>query len=358
MSLQKVTYVSQQSVISAENLNNIQDAIIDLESSGGGGGSVFELASLTTAAMPSYEVAHNSNTIIHYQDYYYTSAGETGDGVDSWCIQYQCVTSVASAGNKMAASWLLLQYHPVTKVATYISLSFGTINGAVDSALSTTSTNAVQNKVITNALNGLNAEVTSLSELIGDYVVFGTIDNQNAISLDGNLVDGTYSVKYCKPDGSSIIVGSFTLGGSSYTNVLVPASATLNVRWSNTSGGFTTSGGTGYFASDYIDIGTAQKLYFSGCQWVNNANITYYNASKSILQASDASSTGYGASPYTQTAVTEGNNSYILLKYKNDVVESIWNDAKYIRVGMKVSDSAIATADLSEVVLTLDEEIA
>lgn len=155
MSLQKVTYVSQQSVISAENLNNIQDAIIDLESSGGGGGSVFELASLTTAAMPSYEVAHNSNTIIHYQDYYYTSAGETGDGVDSWCIQYQCVTSVASAGNKMAASWLLLQYHPVTKVATYISLSFGTINGAVDNALSTTSTNAVQNKVITNALNDI-----------------------------------------------------------------------------------------------------------------------------------------------------------------------------------------------------------
>lgn len=36
MSLQKVTYVDQQSVISAENLNNIQDAIIDLESSGGG----------------------------------------------------------------------------------------------------------------------------------------------------------------------------------------------------------------------------------------------------------------------------------------------------------------------------------
>lgn len=439
MALTKITYVDNQTVIGAKNLNDIQDEII------ASAPAIHTLTALTAAAMPTYAMASKPTTLIKYGENTYAYAGENGDGVGSWEIRYLCVTNGSSAGTAIYANWLSLQYAPTTYAAAAVSSTSGwvgaiavtpsgspttatsgtltqgeyailtnsntnyiyfngecyyladkqhtsgvltythngynggsgvlkyfnittstrawtltstTVGGAIDASLSTTSTNAVQNKVITNALNSLNAEVTSLSELIGDYAVFGTIDNQNAISLDGNLVDGTYSVKYCKSDGSSIIVGSFTLGGPSYTNVFVPASATLNARWSNSSAGFTTSGGTGIFASDYIDIGTAQKLYFSGCQWAVNSNIIYYAASKAILAASDASATGYGASPSTQPSVTDGNNSYILLKYKNGVVESAWNNAKYIRVSMKVADSAIATADLSDVVLTLDEEIA
>lgn len=439
MALSKVTYVDNQTVIGAKNLNDIQDEII------ANAPTIHTLTALTAAAMPAYAVANKPTTLIKYGENTYAYAGENGDGVGSWEIRYLCVTSSSAAGTEVYANWLILQYAPTTYAAVVVTLENGwigatavtpsgatasatsgtltsgeystltsndsnyilfnnecyyladkqhtagvltythngynggsgmlkyfnitastrawtltstTAGGTIDTSLSTTSTNAVQNKVVTEALNEVNAELTSLSEIIGGYAVFGTVNNQNVISLGGNLANGTYSIRYYKPDGASIEVGTFTLGGTSYTNVLIPASATLNVRWSNSSMSFAASSGSGYFASDYIDIGTAQRLYFSGCQWLSSSAIIYYNSSKTPIMASDASTTGGGAAPSTQPSVADGDNNYISLRYKNGAAESAWENAKYIRVSMKVSDNSLTTADLENVVLTLDEAIA
>lgn len=67
MALSKVTYADNVTVIGAENLNAIQDAVIALE----GVASVYELTALTAEAMPSRAIAENPHTIIKYEDRYY-----------------------------------------------------------------------------------------------------------------------------------------------------------------------------------------------------------------------------------------------------------------------------------------------
>ena len=60
------------------------------------------------------------------------------------------------------------------KTAVALEVRFGAINGNainIDKALSTTSTNPVENRIITNALNALQAEVNSIANQITKEVV-------------------------------------------------------------------------------------------------------------------------------------------------------------------------------------------
>lgn len=98
---------------------------IVIKSEGGSSATIFELAGLTASDMPAYDVANSAGTIIHYNGYFYTNAGQEGDGVGSWTLQYVCVT--AFNDRQMYADVLTLQYHPVTKVASSIQNVFSVV---------------------------------------------------------------------------------------------------------------------------------------------------------------------------------------------------------------------------------------
>ena len=59
MALKKITYVNQKTVIEAQNLNEIQDAIIalELQGGGGGGGGSYALASIVDGVLYTYNSA-------------------------------------------------------------------------------------------------------------------------------------------------------------------------------------------------------------------------------------------------------------------------------------------------------------
>lgn len=100
MAFTKFVYTDNVSIIGAENLNNIQDAIIDLE-------TVYELTELTIAAMPSETIAANPHTIVGYGGRYYRlgatgyKAGEGVSGADVDRYYYYAVDDGTIHGLKL-----------------------------------------------------------------------------------------------------------------------------------------------------------------------------------------------------------------------------------------------------------------
>ena len=41
--------------------------------------------------------------------------------------------------------------------------------------------------------------------------VFGYVDDNNVVTLQGALADGTYTIKYIMPDGSKVDIGNLVL---------------------------------------------------------------------------------------------------------------------------------------------------
>lgn len=74
-----------------------------------------------------------------------------------------------------------------------------------------------------------DAITASVIESLGGNPVFGYVDANNNIIVSGNLADGSYSVKYEMENGSTVNIGSLVLSGSepepTYTNLADPTSA-------------------------------------------------------------------------------------------------------------------------------------
>lgn len=100
MALTKFVYTNNVSIIGAENLNDIQDAIIDLE-------TVYELTELTVAAMPSEAVAANPHTTVKYSGRYYRlgsfgyKPSEGASGVDVDRYYYYAIDEGTTYGLKL-----------------------------------------------------------------------------------------------------------------------------------------------------------------------------------------------------------------------------------------------------------------
>lgn len=105
----------------------------------------------------------------------------------------------------------------------------------VDDALSSTSANPVQNKVVNTAISNLQTQVNDIvisipvkgihywteadkESIVQDVIaamgmpVFGTVDEENNIILSGELVAGTYTIKYEEANGNKIDIGNIALG--------------------------------------------------------------------------------------------------------------------------------------------------
>lgn len=92
--------------------------------------------------------------------------------------------------------------------------------------------------------------VAQVIESLGGNPIFGYVDENNNIIVQGNLVDGTYSVKYEMEDGSTVDIGDLVLDTNTYysvtknlTNCTINNSATQVVEGSAYSATITANSG-------------------------------------------------------------------------------------------------------------------
>lgn len=106
MALTKKTYVDNVTIIDAQNLNDIQDAIIENEEALTNFGldveslfGIYKMTELTTAAMPTESVAASHLTTLQYNSCYYRladaweRASEGAQGEDVMRYTYSCTGS-------------------------------------------------------------------------------------------------------------------------------------------------------------------------------------------------------------------------------------------------------------------------
>ena len=214
-----------------------------------------------------------------------------------------------------------------------------------------------------------NAEIAQLViAQLGGQPIFGTVDSSGNITVSGNLADGTYTVAYTLADGTTINVGSFTIGGEtpSYTNLYHSATASINKRV-NSSGVLVDA--AGFVTTDYIAVAdlfgsspitiygatnaesAEHTAYIKGATFYNTANccIAFCNSSKGQV--------GRFAANNANVKTYAGENGDIdwAKMFNTDSGSNLTNVA-YIRFCVKYSDSALQ-ATPSDIIITVDEAI-
>lgn len=190
MALSKRTYVSGQTIITAENLNEIQDSIIALEGKGLTKEEVVDALEYTPAKVsdiPTTDISantaarhsHSNKDVLDNITEITTISGGAVTGSANALVTKEALDTTSQLIMDEIPSELKNPYALTFTGAvsgTYDGSSAVTINipsgGTVDSALSATSTNPVQNKVIKSALDGKlsTSGGTLTGNLTGKYI--------------------------------------------------------------------------------------------------------------------------------------------------------------------------------------------
>lgn len=144
----------------------------------------------------------------------------------------------------------------------------------------------------------------------------------------------------------------------SYTNLFVPSEAIINKRVSNSS---ELKDVAGHFVTAFIDISNkvpftdTTKIYVKGANF--NAASSGTNQTRIFTYKSIPDTPYSGAYSVVQganiTQIDEGNG---VISVSNQAL-SFPYDVKYMVLTLKVSDSTLTTADLENIVITIDEPI-
>lgn len=89
--------------------------------------------------------------------------------------------------------------------------------------------------------------------------VFGRVDENNNIILSGELVNGTYTLKYENADGNLVIIGKITQNGSTGDEIIIPT-WTYGEKIEN-DGTITTTGVDQYCYSDFIEFEQNTRIH-------------------------------------------------------------------------------------------------
>lgn len=180
--------------------------------------------------------------------------------------------------------------------------------------------------------------------------VFGRVDAENNIILTGELVEGTYTIKYEDTDGEQTTIGTLTTTAApTYTNLFDPATATLNTRMSGSSN--TSKSENGYVMTAVINLPVAISITSSSDEhfiavpagmWANSANIFFGNTNGNAQGYNDVSGSG---------GIVAGNWTKIPLSNKRGT--SISCDR--IIVSLYVKGSAITASDIQDIGIYFDE---
>lgn len=261
------------------------------------GKTVFTLNGLTASNMPTLAVASNPNTVICYNDYYYVFAGEEKDSGAADYVRYVCIEPTSTG---LIYQYLTLSYNITTGAALQVQQSSGTTKQTIDASLSTTSTNAVQNKVITNALNGKQGTLTAGSGIkIENNVISATGQTTPlfAESVDELNESGDTSKIYVLPDG-------YIYAFETTTVVQIVQENITSVSDNSWESGRLGSGGTvsaqaGYVTTPYIDLqkygDTPFDLYLKGITFtVSPYNVwSQYQTDKTHIIRAENSAAGW-----------------------------------------------------------------
>lgn len=290
---------------------------------------------------------------------------------------------------------------PVTRIEKYwwdiakrIESGIGTGGGiTVDSALSETSTNPVQNKVVSKRFGELSEQKTDKSgmtldkhtdgliylfvdgkpvgngiEITGEVVegdVIGTVDENNNILLSGAIPNGTYTLKYLNNDGTYTEVGSLVVGAiepepenPNYTNILTSGAYTveINKRWSGSAKAYSACNGMIALVIPIADV-WGKTIRFKG--FTPNIQASSQQPLWMVLGTDKSkldvlTGTTSGNIWDSQHVVEEDNGVYSIVI--NDTTFDTTSTIGYLSVNMAVNESDAVTS-LDGLIMTIDEEI-
>lgn len=158
---------------SADDINEVAHAVIELEKNGGGGGIAVE-------ADPT---------------------------VPDWAKQPNKPTYTASEVGAVSQTEL--------EGAVDTALAQAKASGEFDGADGKSAYQYAKD----GGYTGTEAEFAAKLAFLMGYSVFGYVDENNTIVLNGNLADGTYTIKYEMEDGSTVDIGNLVLDTNVYYSV-------------------------------------------------------------------------------------------------------------------------------------------
>lgn len=232
----------------------------------------------------------------------------------------------------------------------------------IDSELSGTSENPVQNKVITNEINQLSEQIVDevedrkqaisdlevrLNQIKLNYAEGDTVEE----ALAWLKVNGDQSLWYVMPDGFFYHVVEREIVSESvpnFTNILKNATVTLNSRYSSSNAIKTQSG---YIAVDYITAKKGDVFRFVPVTLADDTSQTNMYArfrcysSSGILQGHEDDNI---MGEYESCIVVENGVLKLTIPYV---------DTAKVRMNLWVSTSEISALNYDECIVTLNEEI-
>lgn len=262
-------------------------------------------------------VAELSSVVVYASDSNENISTET-DGILASEVSYVNTTSGLSSTNVQTA------IDKLSEETSQLSSEIGDLN------ITKVEQSDLEDEV-KNQLDGTKAEiVTELLAQIGGMPVFGTVSEDNTITLTSMLADGAYTMVFENDEGIVVDICEFTIGNgdsdepniNEYEVDIATVGYTDNARWSITDGTIRT-GATGYTTINKISFeresGQTVTINLSGITWTDSALATQY---ASILL-------------YVDDSYTTGNNLYLkeLPKDFTDVgVRAVLNEDNSITI--------------------------
>ena len=201
-----------------------------------------------------------------------------------------------------------------------------------------------------------NQIVQEVIEALGTPV-FGTVDNENTITLSGALEEGVYTLKYENNDGTLTEIGTITVGsGITYTNLADPSSADwIENHRINSSGAITPitedqRGSQTLVMTNYISTADVREFHYKGIDvtsslitsGVNYSRFYFYDADKQYIgyyQCSNRLDMDFTVADYDDAVMVCDYSAFAS-------AVSVAQSAAYIRFGgILTDDTVVITAN-------------
>ena len=175
--------------------------------------------------------------------------------------------------------------------------------------------------------------------------VYGYVDENNAIVLNGNLDNGIYTFKYEMDDGSLVNIGSLEINEEKpYINWIKEVGYVAGKRMSMTSG--VEKDATDSYLTGFIPVKYGQTVRIKDIDVTENDNITIatFDINKQAIKGTSAT---YGTTLYRAFVEkgTESNGVYAST-LTSAINTCFTTDLAYIRISSKsITDDSIITVD-------------
>ena len=252
---------------------------------------------------------------------------------------------------------------------------YGITDGATKSDVSQLSEEKVDytdlETEVLNQLDGAKADiVTELIAQLGGMPLFGTVNDDNTITVTSTLAEGDYVLMYENDDGTLSEIGTITIvAGVAYANLADPTSSDwlTNYRYNSSGSLVTVSGGTTpLIMTNYLDVSQVTDFHIKALDLIsdytsgnNYGRVYLYDSNKNYVGFCYTSVENNAASVFNYLETASYDETVKILHWataKENVNNQKTNtllsaqDISFIRFGGLCPDA-------SQVVITANEEI-